>query len=372
MSFCSRLRLTQHRHYGPVVNEYFEQQNQVYGNHKIDLKSVSIGNGWYDPLIQYQAYYNFTVSPGNTYDYKPFNASTEKMMYNNLYGPGKCVDQLNKCYRTGDDKICGKADSFCANNVESIVDNEANRDEYDIRELSPDPFPYGFFADYLNTPKVQKVIGAYTNWTISSATTGDAFAATGDDAKESMTIEDIQKLLKQGITVTLYAGDADYNCNWLGGQVVAHEINAPNFNNKAGFTKLVTSDGKTHGVVKQAGNFAFVRFYLSGHEVPFYAGLPSLEMFERAIASKDIATGTSHPGKDYVTKGPTLSTYREGNSTVQFHVLNPNTTYNPETGAPGPVPPSAESSDVMHLQDGIGVPFRTEKPVKPLKRRHLV
>jgi hypothetical protein len=31
-------------------------------------------NGWYDPLIQYQAYYNFTVWPGNTYDYSPFNA----------------------------------------------------------------------------------------------------------------------------------------------------------------------------------------------------------------------------------------------------------------------------------------------------------
>ena len=56
-------------HYGPVINEYIESQNakNIPGAHKIMLKTVMIGNGWYNPLIQYQAYYNFTVSPGNTY-----------------------------------------------------------------------------------------------------------------------------------------------------------------------------------------------------------------------------------------------------------------------------------------------------------------
>lgn len=43
-------------HYGPVFNEYFETQNakNIKGAHKISLESVNIGNGWYDPLIQYQ------------------------------------------------------------------------------------------------------------------------------------------------------------------------------------------------------------------------------------------------------------------------------------------------------------------------------
>lgn len=51
-------------HYGPVFNEYIEQQNAhlPHGAKKIQLESVMIGNGWYDPIIQYQAYYNFTVS----------------------------------------------------------------------------------------------------------------------------------------------------------------------------------------------------------------------------------------------------------------------------------------------------------------------
>lgn len=68
-------------HYGPVFNEYIENQNAkaIPGAHNISLATVLIGNGWYNPLIQvssleiysegrrvnfraqYQAYYNFTV-----------------------------------------------------------------------------------------------------------------------------------------------------------------------------------------------------------------------------------------------------------------------------------------------------------------------
>lgn len=75
-------------HYGPVFSEYIETQNQLlaHGNwgsngnwgpawghqgygqpqaeaKEIHLEGVLIGNGWYDPLLQYEGYYNFTVSP---------------------------------------------------------------------------------------------------------------------------------------------------------------------------------------------------------------------------------------------------------------------------------------------------------------------
>ena len=79
----------------------------------------------------------------------------------------------------------------------------------------PDPFPYSFYPAYLNTEKVLSAFGATTNYTDSSAAIGDAFATTGDDGREDGTLEDLAQLLKQGITVMLYAGDADYNCNWL-------------------------------------------------------------------------------------------------------------------------------------------------------------
>lgn len=101
-------------------------------------------------------------------------------------------------------------DSFCANLVESVYDKYLGRDEYDIRELNPDPFPYEFYVQYLNTPKVQVAIGAYQNFSESSNAVFQAFTATGDDNREVGTIEALRKLIKQNVTVMLYAGDADY------------------------------------------------------------------------------------------------------------------------------------------------------------------
>ncbi|KAI1075357.1 alpha/beta-hydrolase [Whalleya microplaca] len=323
-------------HYGPVFNKYIEEQNarNISGAKQIQLETVMIGNGWYDPVIHYPAYYNFTVYPGNTYDYSPFNESQAAMFYNNVYGPGNCLDQLLECQATGDNAICNKADNFCANQVESVYDNVLGRDEYDMRELVPDPFPYGFYVDYLNTAAVQEAIGAFTNYS-SNGAVGEAFSSTGDDAREAGTIEALRYLVSKGVTVVLYAGDADYNCNWLGSEVVAHAVDAPGFS-EAGYTNLTTSDGIVHGQVKQAGKFSFTRIYESGHEVPFYQPLAALELLERAIKGNDIVTGKLAVDSDYLTQGTPKSTYRQGNATVQWEVLPANATYDVNTNGPGP------------------------------------
>jgi len=50
-------------HYGPVFNEYLEEQNALIqagklpGAHYIKLSTLLIGNGWYDPLIQCESAY---------------------------------------------------------------------------------------------------------------------------------------------------------------------------------------------------------------------------------------------------------------------------------------------------------------------------
>ena len=257
--------------------------------------------------------------------------------YNNLYGEGNCLDQTKHCYATGQNSICSRADDFCYNKVEYLYDLYSGRDEYDMRYLTPDPFPYDYFVEYLNTPDVQKAIGAYQNFSTSSSTVSSAFGNTGDDDRESGTIEACRKLLDAGVQVMLYYGDADYNCNWLGGQAVAELINATGFDT-AGFTNMTTSDNIVHGQVKQAGLFSFLRIYESGHEVPFYQPLASLEMFERALKQVDIATGKEELTDDYKTEGTPTSDYREGNATVQFDVTPANATYNTMLNAPDPEP----------------------------------
>ncbi|KAI0389764.1 alpha/beta-hydrolase [Xylariaceae sp. FL0594] len=322
-------------HYGPIFNKYIEKQNARLppGAVKIDLKTVLIGNGWYDPIVQYQAYYNFTVFPGNTYDYAPFNKSAAQMFYNNLYGQGNCLDRLLHCRASGNNAVCHTADSFCANLVESVYDNLLGRDEYDMRELVPDPFPYRYYEDYLNTPKVQQAIGAYINFTGENIVY-DAFDNTGDDAREDGTIAALRYLVCHGVNVVLYAGDADYNCNWLGSEVVAEHVGAAGYAD-AGWTDLKISDGVPHGQVRQAGHFSLTRFYEAGHEVPFYQPLASLEFFERAIKGHDLATGKGRIPPGYRTKGTPKSTYREGNGTMQFDVTPDTLTYDPITNKPG-------------------------------------
>ncbi|KAK4552518.1 hypothetical protein LTR86_010362 [Recurvomyces mirabilis] len=324
-------------HYGPIFAEYFEQQNSAGHGQKIDLQSLSVGNGWYDPRVQYPAYYNYTVSPGNTYDFQPYNDTVSAQVYNAFYGKGNCLDQLNDCNARGIDDVCSAADNFCYN-IEAIYDTVTGRDEYDIRELSPDPFPYTNFVAYLNTEKVQKAIGAYTNFTyavtnLGAGTTATAFGTTGDDARELGIIAANQKLLKQGVSILQYAGDADYNCNWLGGEAVAAEINAPGWKN-AGYQNLTTSDGTVHGVVKQAGNFSFVRVYDAGHSVPFYKPAVALDMFSRMLANTDIATGRQKVTAGYLSHGPAKSTYQNGNSTIQVDVVDPSCIYDTKTNVP--------------------------------------
>lgn len=338
-------------HYGPLFNSYLESQNALIKQGKlpgakyINLKALLIGNGWYDPLVHYAAYYNFTVWPGNTYDYSPYNKSTQEKLYNSMYGPGNCYDQTVDCNTRGINEICSAADNFCANEIEEVLDVVAGRDEYDIRELTPDPFPYGFYTSYLNTPGLQKAIGAYTNFSTSNTAVGNAFGSTGDDDREEGTVEALRSLVNQGIYVYLFAGDADYNCNWLGSQVIANHVSAPAYSS-AGYVNITTSDKVVHGQVKQASNFAFARIYESGHEVPFYQPVVALEMFDRAIHAKDIATGKVNitKGNGYKSVGTPTSDYREGNATIQWKVLPADAIYNTTTNAPNPTTNSTSNS----------------------------
>jgi hypothetical protein len=75
---------------------------------------------------------------------------------------------------------------------------------------------------------------------------------------------------------------------------------------------------------------------LTSYKVPFYQPLAALEIFNRAIADKDIATGMSSTC-NYTSYGTARSTYREGNATVQFEVLPSNAKYNTSLNGPDSV-----------------------------------
>jgi carboxypeptidase C (cathepsin A) len=108
-------------HWIPIFAEYFETQNAAGAGHHIDLQAVMIGNPWMDPVVQSEAYYNFTVSPGNTYDVVMFDAQQTAEIFNNLWGPGNCIDITKACNQPGAwEELCNEGIDYCSYLVEYL------------------------------------------------------------------------------------------------------------------------------------------------------------------------------------------------------------------------------------------------------------
>ena len=119
-------------------------------------------------------------------------------------------------------------------------------------------------------------------------------------------------ILDNSVRVALYHGDADYICNWFGGQAVSLAVNYTDreeFAN-AGYAPFVV-DGYEYGEVRQQGLFSFMRIYEAGHEVPFYQPLASLALFERVLGNVGIATGDTVLTGSYETNGTANATHTE-------------------------------------------------------------
>lgn len=112
--------------------------------------------------------------------------------------------------------------------------------------------------------------------------------------------------------VALIYGDADYICNWFGGEALSKKLN---YTHTAEFAKTgyvpFTVDGTEYGEVRQYGNLSFLRVYEAGHEVPYYQPLASLELFKRVLGRVDVATGTIPVTEDYATNGTAKATHTE-------------------------------------------------------------
>jgi len=174
------------------------------------------------------------------------------------------------------------------------------------------------------------------------------------------------------VRVALYYGDADYICNWFGGEAVSLAVNythASEFR-KAGYTNF-TVDGTPYGEVRQYGNFSFLRIWEAGHLVPFYQPLAALEMFNRTIHHLDIATGTEAVTETYGTEGEEKATHTEPFVPLPSPTASGSATYG---GRTGPILPRREESrevlkekmkrsllGVMEVDEGVVTEKRMRK-----------
>ncbi|PWN51461.1 serine carboxypeptidase, partial [Violaceomyces palustris] len=298
--------------YAPIFSKYIIDQNEksIPGATKIEINSVMILNGCSDPKAEHISFYNYTINPGNPYDTFPFDDAESKAIETAIFGPKQCLDSVNLC-EAGKVESCRRAGKICQD-TQDLLASKGGRDSTDIRVKLSDPTPDSHsYVDYLNAPQVQAAVGAYQNFSQNDNLVANYFWYYGEPEREAGTIEMIRELVEKGTNVALIYGDADVLCNFIGGEMTSHEVNAKGFES-AGYQDVVSSSGQVFGQVKQAGLFSFVRVYYSGHFVPYYQPQGSLDLLTRTIHRKDLATGKVIANADYASKGSAKSEFKEG------------------------------------------------------------
>lgn len=175
---------------------------------KIDLVALGINNGWYDPKIQYEAY--ITYAYNNSY-----NQIIEESDYNSYLDSynNDCVPALEECTSlTGSNSACESAQTTCYNGIEGPISQTGDFDVYDVREPSNDPYPPETYETYLQSSSVMTAIGAKQTYQECPDAPYEKFSTTGDDSRSLLST--LSSVVKSGVTVLLWAGDADWICNY--------------------------------------------------------------------------------------------------------------------------------------------------------------
>lgn len=164
---------------------------------------------------------------------------------------------------------------------------------------------------YLNKPEVQDAIGVSVNYTESNNDIYWAFQSTGDFIYPNF-LADLENILASGVRVTMAYGDADYICNWFGGEAVSKAIQYANTKefNAAGYQPMMYN-GVEYGETREYGNFSFTRVYEAGHEIPYYQPAAALAIFNRSISGYDIPTGQKMVTGDLESNGPAEATHTQ-------------------------------------------------------------
>ncbi|TQN65798.1 Carboxypeptidase S1, partial [Colletotrichum shisoi] len=273
-------------HFAPEFADYFQDQNEAIDKgavkgEKIKLVAVGINNGWIDPEAQYPAYLEYAVN--NTYN-KIIDQSTHDEIVK-LYEKD-CKPAIAKCTEIeGQDEACVEADTTCYNAVEAPIEAVKTFNVYDVR-AKDDKFPPNTYAKYLQKPEVVKAIGANSSYQECAQAAYDKFTSTGD-AQRSF-LKKLQEVKNKDVRVLIWAGDADFICNYIGNYEVVKKVGGEEFDKAE--TKAFNMDGKKKGEFKTVKNLSWLVVYEAGHELPAYQPEVALEAFKQTMSKKPISS----------------------------------------------------------------------------------
>lgn len=269
-------------HYVPV----FASEILSHKKRNINLKSILVGNGLTDPLTQY-AYFR-PMGCGDGGWPAVLDESACRSMDNAL---PRCEAMIESCYNTESTWVCVPATIYC-NNALLGPYQRTGQNVYDVRKkCEGDDLCYpglSYITEYLNKPEVIKATGAEVeSFDSCNFDINRNFLFHGDWMKPYHRL--VPGLLEQ-IPVLIYAGDADFICNWLGNRAWTEALEWPGHEDFAAAELedlvLSTDPEKKIGQVKSSGNLTFMRLFGGGHMVPMDQPEASLDFFNRWIGGE--------------------------------------------------------------------------------------
>ncbi|KAL7327024.1 hypothetical protein PS15p_209280 [Mucor circinelloides] len=276
---------------GGVINDnnkgHFKSLELLKKKHTladINLKSLLIGNGLTDPLVQYKYYAQMACD--NSYGPVLDRATCDNM---EASFPA-CERLIQNCYDSQNVFSCLPAAMKC-NKDQISPYQQTGMNPYDVREkCKGGNLCYDILESvqkYLNIPAVKEEVGAETDkYESCNMQINFRFQMAGDWMRPY--VNEVPKLLEDDIKILIYAGDADFICNWMGNK--AWTIQLPwsgheefsNANDTEWYSDIA---GKQAGELRKTddGRFAFLRVFGAGHMVPYDQPESGLDMLQQWV-----------------------------------------------------------------------------------------
>ncbi|RQM08201.1 hypothetical protein DH86_00000648, partial [Scytalidium sp. 3C] len=265
-------------HYIPI----FTSEILAHKKRNINIKSALIGNGLTDPYVQYEYYRPMACGEGPWP--RVLTESECQSMDNAL---PRCQQLIESCYNSESVWSCVPAAIYCNNNFIGPY-QRTGQNVYDVRGKCEDSSnlcysALGWISDYLNQRNVQEALGAeVSSYDSCNFDINRNFLFQGDWMKPYHRV--IPGVLEE-LPVLIYAGNADFICNYLGNQAWTEALEWPGKSafNKAKIVDMTLDDGHKYGKTKSSGNLTFAEIFAAGHMVPMDQPEASLDFLNKWI-----------------------------------------------------------------------------------------
>lgn len=325
-------------HYSTLFYRYFHEQNLAIANGtakgtRLNLGTLGIMSGLIDAKIQSKWYYEFPVN--NTYGIKAVSDKSDQeglllakltryagqRHHLHLHEASLRIPQrLPRRHRSvrasrslrptrprarkssphvpstnpTNPLQCSSALSICRGLVRGGYESFSGRSVYDMRCQTPCPDRPPTLIPYLNRARIQRALGVDLNYTTAeNSIVARGFGDSGDFAYPDFRAA-LEDVLGYGTRVVLVHGDADFTCNWRGGDEVARSLRWGG--GKEGLFRAAREDelvvnGRARGAVWEGGGLAFVRVDASGHQVSYFQPEVAQTVFARCVAAQRVSDG---------------------------------------------------------------------------------